>query len=387
MKKVIFITRSDLFEVPGGDTTQVVKTKEFLENKYGVNIQICSSLNEYGKHPDAEIVHIFDMREDNLKFIDIAKDKGQKVAISTIYWDLTHANYVNFLMLKFGIFPSSPRFYKFKDLIFKLSNLRKILTFKTNYYFSKKYIKKRQEALNKADLILPNSYEELEIVCNHFNLNIDEINKKTVVVPNAVDINLTDNNSNTDINLKEISQLKDFVLQVARIEPIKNQLNLLKSLMDVPDIPIVFIGALRNKRYKGYFKKLKKLADIRGNVYLIDQIDHEHVFEYYKRAKVHVLTSFRESTGLSSLEALISGCEIVVAENSYVPVNYYEFDKYGHTSDPYDPKSIKKAVFKAMNETKNFVNKEDYLQRFSYETVADKIFEAYKSISKQGVIV
>ncbi len=386
MKKVIFIARSDIFEVPGGDTTQVVKTKEFLEDKYGLNIQICSNLNEYNKHSDAEVVHIFDMREDNLNFIDIAKDKGQKVAISTIYWDLTHANYVNFLILKLGIFPSSRKFYEFKDLIFNLSNLRKILTFKTNYYFSKKYIKKRQEALNKADLILPNSHEELEIACNHFKLNSKKINEKTVVVPNAVDISLTDNNLNSDINLKEIGQLKDFILQVARIEPIKNQLNLLKGLMDAPDIPIVFIGVLRNKRYKGYFKKLKKLADIRGNVYFIDQVPHENIFDYYKRAKVHVLPSFRESTGLSSLEALISGCEVVVAEKSYVPTEYYEFDKYAHISNPYDPKSIKEAVFNAITEPKNLVNKEDYLQRFSYETVADKTFEAYKSINKKVVI-
>jgi len=382
MKKIVFITRADLFEVPGGDTTQVAKTKEFLENSYGLDVQICTNTDDFKNHCDADIVHIFDMREDNLKFIDIARNNGQKVAISTIYWDLTHAGYVNFLTLKFGIFPSSKKFYGYKDLVFNLSNFRKILTLKTNYYFSKKYKKTRQTALNKADLILPNSGEEIKIACRHFELDIAKIQAKTVVVPNAVDINLSNNCSKSDLELDKIGKLKDFVLQVARIEPIKNQLNVLLGLMDLPEIPVVFVGAFRNKRYGRYFNKLKKLADKRGNVYFIDQIPHEQVFEYYKRAKVHVLPSFRESTGLSSLEALVSGCEIIVTDREYVPVEYYEFDKYGHICDPYDPESIKQAVLNAFKNKKNNINREEYLAKFSYNATARETFRGYEMITR-----
>jgi glycosyltransferase involved in cell wall biosynthesis len=380
--KILFVVRKDYLDVPGGDTIQIIKTKEFLEKKYGLEIFICTDKKQIQEYQSAKIIHIFDMREDNLKFINEAKKYNKKIVLSTIYWDLTHSSYINFLIQKFNIFPSSESYYKFKDFIFYISNFRKILTFKTNYYFSKKYKSKRQWALKNSDAILPNSPEEMDIVVKHFGLDLDEIKNKIFIVPNAVNSDLS--TMSYDQILPEIAELKDFVLEVARIEPIKNQLNLVKALMDKPEIPIVFIGSLRNKRYKNYFNKLYILSNKRGNVYFIDHIAHETIFDYYKKAKVHVMASFRESTGLSSLEALISGCEIVVASEEYCPINYYEFDKYGHICDPYSPESIKKAVLEAFNKSKNLIKQENYLKKFSYENTADETYKVYLSLMENN---
>ena len=56
--KVLFQSRKTLYSVPGGDTTQITKTKEYLE-KLGVEVDVSLELN-----PDVsryDIVHVFNL--------------------------------------------------------------------------------------------------------------------------------------------------------------------------------------------------------------------------------------------------------------------------------------------------------------------------------------
>ena len=41
--KIIFANRKDCFDKPGGDTVQMMKTKEYLEKHYPVNINVVLS--------------------------------------------------------------------------------------------------------------------------------------------------------------------------------------------------------------------------------------------------------------------------------------------------------------------------------------------------------
>ena len=91
----------------------------------------------------------------------------------------------------------------------------------------------------------------------------------------------------------------------------KNQLQFLKGMMK-NNLPIVFIG--NNKFNKGYTALCKKLSDARGNVLFIDHISQEYLFSAYINARVHVLPSWYETPGLSSLEAGAAGCNIVVSD-------------------------------------------------------------------------
>ena len=83
-------------------------------------------------------------------------------------------------------------------------------------------------------------------------------------------------------------------------------------------------------------------------MFFIDEISPEEVKTYYRQAAVHVLPSFRESPGLVSLEAFYNGCEIVVSDSRFVPINYYRFNEIAHICNPFDPKSIKGAVLSAL---------------------------------------
>ncbi|WP_154667084.1 hypothetical protein [Traorella massiliensis] len=57
--KVAFANRKDCLINRGGDTTQMLKTKKWLEDKYSVDIHLCLSPDEITKEYD--LVHIFDI--------------------------------------------------------------------------------------------------------------------------------------------------------------------------------------------------------------------------------------------------------------------------------------------------------------------------------------
>ena len=82
--KVLFQSRKTLFTAPGGDTTQILKTKEYLE-KLGVTVDISLDLT-----PDVsayDIVHVFNLMRPQELYLQVknAKKYGKKVALSTIY--------------------------------------------------------------------------------------------------------------------------------------------------------------------------------------------------------------------------------------------------------------------------------------------------------------
>ena len=82
--KVLFQSRKTLYSAPGGDTTQLLKTKEYLE-KLGVEEDITLDLE-----PDVsgyDLVHVFNLMRPQELYLQVknAKKQGKKVALSTIY--------------------------------------------------------------------------------------------------------------------------------------------------------------------------------------------------------------------------------------------------------------------------------------------------------------
>lgn len=385
--KVIFSSRKDCLTSMGGDTIQMLKTQEYLERNHEFESKICLDVDEIYQSPDFEIAHIFNIQtiDNTLELIEACKKSGKKVALSTIYWDLSHSDFTS-TVFRFTETPELMCVFKLiKPAMIKLKILRNILLSlnkeSSDIYGSKKYILKRRKALMEADILLPNSFEELTILSKEFQIDIEELKNKTVVIPNAVDINQDFLETDNIVLKGELKDVKDYTLTVGRIEVNKNQYSIVKALYDKPEIPIVFIGRVGDgAENKKYAKKLKNLSKARGNVYFIDQIPQEEVYLYYKKAKVHVLPSFRESPGLSSLEAKYFGCEIVTSSKEYCPVDYYQFDKIAHLCNPYSSKSIRKAILEAYNSPKGNFSRAEFFNFYSYDNVAIKMNEVYEQL-------
>lgn len=350
--RIVFGIRPDYMTNRGGDTFQMLKTKLYLEQYDDTLVDVISSPDELDSRCD--ILHIFNMQNCDFAYsmIQSAKMKGIKVVLSPIVWRFGNAGYVNKVM-RLTHSMSAVRTFQFANRFFESLSINRNRN-------AKKYI------LQNCDIVLPNSNEEGDILREQYGVSFNEM-----VVPNCIDIKLMEEHQ--DINIPE-----DFVLQVGRIEPTKNQLSLLQAMMEHKDIPLIFIGK-QNKRKKFYIDELKKLAAIRGNTFFIEELPQTQLAQYYKAAKVHVLPSFRESPGLVTLEALFYGCNIVVSDDRFCPVKYYRFDKLGYVCDPYSLESIEEAVISAYRDKTVSVGK-DYFDFFSYRNAAKITRQAYLQV-------
>ena len=222
---------------------------------------------------------------------------------------------------------------------------------------------------------MPNSIEELKIVEKFFKVSI----KSFHIVFNAVDVE-TFGDQRDQRRVKNRKKEKK-VICAARIEPTKNQLSIIKALYNFKDIKIQLVGKIGNK---SYYKEVLKWARNRGNVDIIPRhINQVELANLFHESDVHVLTSFRESPGLSTLESLYCGLNVVISSKEFCPINTYFkglINKKVFVCNPYDINSVREAILKAL-ETKTG---EEYNQNtpFSWQITAEQTYSAYKKVLK-----
>jgi glycosyltransferase involved in cell wall biosynthesis len=163
--------------------------------------------------------------------------------------------------------------------------------------------------LEKANTLLFTCEWERRVTCNYFGLK----RKATRITWNAV---------RPERFLRAVPDLfaerygmRDFVLCAARVEPYKNQAMLIWALRDT-DIPLVIVGL---EPYPQYSAACRKWAG--RNVFFLGELSPELLASAYAAARVHALPSWEDFPGLSSMEAALAGCAIVVgnqgAEREY----------------------------------------------------------------------
>ncbi|WP_406874848.1 glycosyltransferase family 4 protein [Acinetobacter baumannii] len=358
--KIAYCIRENWKSTLGGDVVQMLQTKAEIEKKYDVEIQIMETYQELKKfQPD--IVHIFNMQtlEESSKYLSEAKELGCITVLSTIYWDLSHARFIiNFA--KFGIFCKDEGFRNLYHLYnHSESFISKIIGKPTSA--TNKYKNKVKNFLKEFDIFLPNSEEEMQIINRVFNESFTNY----CVIPNSVDFN--------KFPFRQNKHRKGFIT-AARIEPIKNQLIVAKIAQEYK-YDLTLVGGYSSNN-ENYVNKLKNIS--KNKIELItNNVSQDVLRDLFLQHKVHVLASFRESPGLSSLEAIGSGLNLVVSESKYCPTETYFKDlinKYVFLCDPYSSKSIHKAMKKAndmQNPDSNLIN------QFTWYNTAEYTYQSY----------
>ena len=362
--KVAFCNRPQWDTPLGGDGVQMLKTKEALERRYDIAIDIITNPNDLNQGYD--IIHVFNLLtyEISASFVKKGKSLGVPVVISSIFWDYTY------------IYDWLTNLFIYNKLsAFSAKMIRAVTHLSARVLCRPVFLSRvfRRELINCCEIssaVLPNSIEESNLL-QHF-LRID-LGKKVTVVFNGTDVS-TDREqiiSSEEFHMK-YKIPRNYVLQVGRIEPLKNQINLLYALRHNREIPIVFLGKISNALY---YKKVKRMAEKRGNVFFIDAVPHDQVAAFYKYASVHVLLSLRESPGLVSLEAQVWGCPIVVAEAAYAPVETY-FRSDAYVVNPFDFNEISQAILQAYDAPRKVSSE----MNFTWDVAAKQTFGVYKDI-------
>ncbi len=213
--------------------------------------------------------------------------------------------------------------------------------------------------LGKTALVLPNSRLEYESICSRFH-----VRPQYAIVPNGIDPRLFRFNSQT----KKDPRL---VLCVARIEGIKNHLGLIRALNNSAYRLLIIGSPAPNQQH--YYNTCRKAAA--GNIIFKDHLGQRELVTYYQRAKVHVLPSWFETCGLSSLEAGAMGCNLVITDKGYTR-EYFADDAF--YCDPASQESIFGAIEKAARSACQERLREKILAQYTWQQAAAHTAAAYR---------
>jgi len=360
--KVLMIGRATLFSHPGGDTMQLTKTAEYLNKTKQVEVYIetVDKKIDYSKY---NLIHLFNIcRPADL--LGVIKKANKPYVVSTIFVDFSEAERYHYKASR-----------RFLSRIFNFNQLEYIKTVARIFkghdqltdisYIYKGQKKAIKEIIEGAEILLPNSKSEYKRLFKAYG-----VKQSHKVIPNAIDIGTF--SSNKQVNPK-FNRFDKAVISVGQITPVKNQLNIIKALNETKYK--VFIIGSPSSNSLDYYKECKKIAA--SNISFIPHLQQDELSEIFKRSKVHVLASWFETTGLVSLEAAYSGCNIVIS-NKGDQTEYFKKDAF--YCKPSNVASILKAVDLAYNNKFNHDLKNRIKMDYNWEKTAQETFLVYKSI-------
>lgn len=349
----VFCYQPGSARIPGGHSVQLQKTQKALQAE-GVDFQIHSTIPRDISRYD--IAHIFDY---DIAKIREVRDCGLPVALSTIYWNRDY--YI------FGS-QRAPLSSWRRRIRLSASIVRSVLT--DSYPSKLDSISSRWQVrricCEMADLLLPNSEMEAKALRDDL-----QVTTAAQVVPNAVDDSIfqlpRDKGSNwTDRN---------GVIYVGRFEPHKNQLGLIQAMRASP-LYLKLIGP-PHPDHSDYVKRCER--ELANNHEIISHIDHDELACWYQRSRVHVLPSWFETTGLVSLEAALSGCNIVTTNRGYA-CEYFG-DRALYVDHAY-PRSIRSAIETAHADEPNAELQSHVRENFTWCHTARATAEGYQRLLK-----
>jgi glycosyltransferase involved in cell wall biosynthesis len=219
-------------------------------------------------------------------------------------------------------------------------------------------------SFESADLLLPNARGEGESIRRDLG-----VSTPIVPIPNGVDPARFSRSG-------EPFGQRAFVLYVGRIEPHKNQLGLIEALRG-SGLPLVIAGH-PHPDHPRYMQQCRSAGS--GWVTFHVSLDETELAELYGRARVHVLPSWFETTGLVSLEAALSGCSIVSTSRGHA---HEYLDRFAAYCDPAEPDSIRSAVRLAWETPPSPELRHRILDRYTWTHVAQATLAAYATLPER----
>jgi len=342
--KIAFYVYPTAFQNLGGGEVLLLKTKEYLE-KRGVSVKLFDIWKD--KLSDFDILHVFGSVKDALPMMEEAKLAGIKVVLTTICWYSWRSAWGNYGSIA--------------------SKALALMRHAAKVWFP--FIpSKRKRMMEIADLLIPNSELEARQLYRYFHVP----KMKVRVVPNGVDSVFSE--ANPEAFIAQYG-LKDFVLCVGRIEPRKNQLNLIRAVKGTK-IPLVIIGKSVSL-YKKYYEAC--LREAGPHVHFLGGLPHgsELLRSAFAACEVFVLPTWLETPGLAALEAGLAGAKVVITQEGATREYFKDLVEY---VSPNDLQDIRTKIEAAVQKPKNDALKRHIQSHYSWESVAEKNLQAYAQV-------
>jgi glycosyltransferase involved in cell wall biosynthesis len=356
--KVLFIARASLYKNRGGDTIQLHKTAEWL-GKLGVavDVRLADEAIDYSGY---DLLHFFNL----MRPADIlrhASASRKPYVVSPLFVDYSESDRrtrngpAKWALRLF----SADRIEYFKVIARQLLNGERVVSPGYWWYGQRGSIRR---ILRDVAMLLPNSTNEYQRLQRHFGTD-----RPYKVIPNAIDPGLF------ELTGPDTRREQGLVLCAARIEGIKNQLNLIRAV-NGSSFRLILIGSPAVNQ-RAYYEECRKVAG--PAVTFVDAVPQEELTAYYRKAQVHALPSWFETTGLSSLEAAAMGCVLVITDRG--DTREY-FGDQAFYCDPASPASILEALTKAAGADPAETLRAKILLQYTWQEAAKGTLAAYKLV-------
>jgi len=194
----------------------------------------------------------------------------------------------------------------------------------------------------KSDMILTVSQFSKNSIAETFSISKDKI----YVLPNAVQVSKMPN-----IDVKEKYGIRNFIHYIARFEPRKNQIGLLKAYLNGDlsnNYDLVFIGRIKDKIEKKYYEEFAKLIPFnkKKNIHLFENLNEKELVAFYKQSSCFVYPSFAEGFGIPPIEAGVNCCKVLCSNQTAMA----DFDFFKYTFNPNNENELQQKILEVLED-------------------------------------
>ena len=342
--RVRSVARFDALTARGGGEIQQASTERGLGD-LGIDARPWRPWEETLSHHD--IVHVYGSRPELLPLMEAAKQQGARIALSPIAW------------------------FDWKNIWRESGTIVQRVGATTRYalrWAVPQIPSWRRRHYHSADLLLPNSQAEAEQLMRLFQIPPHKIR----IVPNGVDDRFA---AATPTLFEARFGLRDFVFCPGRIEPRKNQLELIQALAGSERTLViagdVVLGCC------DYAEACRRAAG--RNVHFIGRLDHDDplLASAYAAAACVALVGWYETPGLAALEGAATGTPLVVPRGGSAQEYFGPWAEY---VSPGNVCRLRAAIETAAQRPRSPELATLVTQNFSWQRVAETTREAYDAL-------
>jgi len=342
---VLFATSQATALTRGGVRTQVLQTKEALEN-CGVQVTLFDTWRDFHAN-EFDLVHVFSANMATYHFARAVKAQGLPLVVSPVFYTRRTAKTVQ-------------KVITVDRLISR--NVRGIWT---DYGLI-------AEMCSWAEAVTPNTLEEGKLFVDAFGIP----ESKVIVVPNGVEERFV--HAKAGLFEREYG-IKNFILSVGHIGPErKNVLRLMEALERI-DHPAAIIGRIEDTPSG---RTCLERARRNPRLLIVDAIPHDSMLlaSAYAACDVFVLPSQFETPGIAALEAGLAGAKIVIT-----PVGGTK-EYFGSDAIYVEPTSIDnivEGIQSALKKKKDSLLRTRIQKEFLWHHVGEKTKKVYELVLGQ----
>lgn len=360
--RVLMQLRSDWERIGGGDAEQMRETALALR---ALGVDVVTDPSVEVRYGEFDLVHLFNTTRINETWqqFQAARNAGRPVAVSTIWHSMAEMRRYYASQYRVPWFP-----------VWWYSGLREAFYarrsgFRLDPRSVFQYRTCQRRVASQADILLPNSEAEYRILEAELGVHARQVR----VIPNGFNVALA---RQAAANAGE----RRGVICAGRIEPRKNSCGVIRAFQRLAPKgeTLWFYGGVNegHARYSAEFRS----ELVPGRIEYGGRLPIQQLYEKFAKAKVVVLASFYETTGLVALEGLACGAKVVVSDSPYTREYFGDAAVY---CDPYEEVSIATALACALNAPPR--DPPDWITDYTWDHAGELTLEAYKAVLCAGV--